>query len=123
MLRTYLVSTPQPFPPNLQLRSKDSAQRCVGDAELASLGGEQKGVIYVEYIQKLQGYIDKKNDRRLDDCIRYSLVASKKALEMAGLNGNGGLEVSDKFEDRIPLRHPDSLFLSYPSSVCVCSFW
>ncbi|KAK9093628.1 hypothetical protein Syun_028539 [Stephania yunnanensis] len=34
-----------------------------------------------------QGYIDGKNDRRLDDCLRYSLVAGKKALEHAGLGG------------------------------------
>ncbi|KAI3971863.1 hypothetical protein MKW92_052392 [Papaver armeniacum] len=34
-----------------------------------------------------QGYIDGKNDRRLDDCLRYCLVAGKKALEDAGLGG------------------------------------
>ncbi|KAF8413590.1 hypothetical protein HHK36_001582 [Tetracentron sinense] len=32
-----------------------------------------------------QGYIDGKNDRRLDDCLRYCLVAGKKALEDAAL--------------------------------------
>ena len=32
-----------------------------------------------------EGYIDGKNDRRLDDCLRYSLVAGKKALESADL--------------------------------------
>ncbi|XP_071723575.1 3-oxoacyl-[acyl-carrier-protein] synthase I, chloroplastic-like [Rutidosis leptorrhynchoides] len=32
------------------------------------------------------GYIDKKNDRRLDDYIRYCLVAGKKAFEDANLN-------------------------------------
>mmetsp|Transcript_4444 Transcript_4444/g.15889 ORF Transcript_4444/g.15889 Transcript_4444/m.15889 type:complete len:471 (+) Transcript_4444:112-1524(+) len=32
-----------------------------------------------------EGYIDKKNDRRMDDCIRYSIVAGKKALEDAGI--------------------------------------
>lgn len=32
------------------------------------------------------GYIDKKNDRRMDDCIRYALVSGKKALEDAGLS-------------------------------------
>ncbi|KVH91808.1 hypothetical protein Ccrd_006183 [Cynara cardunculus var. scolymus] len=31
------------------------------------------------------GYIDGKNDRRLDDCWRYCLVAGKKALEDANL--------------------------------------
>ncbi|GAB2279886.1 3-oxoacyl-[acyl-carrier-protein] synthase I, chloroplastic [Dionaea muscipula] len=34
-----------------------------------------------------QGYIDGKNDRRLDDCLRYCLVAGKKALEDADLGG------------------------------------
>ena len=32
-----------------------------------------------------EGYIDKKQDRRLDDCLRYCLVSGKKALEDAGL--------------------------------------
>ncbi|GAV66455.1 ketoacyl-synt domain-containing protein/MCM domain-containing protein/Ketoacyl-synt_C domain-containing protein [Cephalotus follicularis] len=35
-----------------------------------------------------QGYIDGKNDRRLDDCLRYCLVAGKKALEHADLGGD-----------------------------------
>ncbi|KAG6553804.1 hypothetical protein Mapa_004721 [Marchantia paleacea] len=34
-----------------------------------------------------QGYIDGKNDRRLDDCLRYCLVSGQKALEHAGLGG------------------------------------
>ncbi|MCO5596424.1 hypothetical protein L7F22_050487 [Adiantum nelumboides] len=33
------------------------------------------------------GYIDGKNDRRLDDCLRYCLVGGKRALEHAGLGG------------------------------------
>ncbi|XP_002969875.2 3-oxoacyl-[acyl-carrier-protein] synthase I, chloroplastic isoform X2 [Selaginella moellendorffii] len=33
-----------------------------------------------------QGYIDGKNDRRLDDCLRYCLVSGKKALENAELD-------------------------------------
>jgi 3-oxoacyl-(acyl-carrier-protein) synthase len=32
-----------------------------------------------------KGYIDGKNDRRLDDCWRYCLVAGKRALEDANL--------------------------------------
>lgn len=32
-----------------------------------------------------EGYIDGKNDRRLDDCLRYCIVAGKKALESADL--------------------------------------
>lgn len=32
-----------------------------------------------------KGYIDGKNDRRLDDCWRYCLVAGKRALEDASL--------------------------------------
>uniref|UniRef100_A0A822YST4 3-oxoacyl-[acyl-carrier-protein] synthase I, chloroplastic n=1 Tax=Nelumbo nucifera TaxID=4432 RepID=A0A822YST4_NELNU len=35
-----------------------------------------------------QGYIDGKNDRRLDDCLRYCLVSGKMALENAGLRGD-----------------------------------
>ncbi|KAJ1698658.1 hypothetical protein LUZ63_007170 [Rhynchospora breviuscula] len=35
-----------------------------------------------------EGYIDGKNDRRLDDCLRYCLVSGKKALENAGLGIN-----------------------------------
>lgn len=34
-----------------------------------------------------QGYIDGKNDRRLDDCLRYCLVSGKRALEAAQLGG------------------------------------
>ncbi|XP_076939491.1 3-oxoacyl-[acyl-carrier-protein] synthase I, chloroplastic-like [Bidens hawaiensis] len=33
------------------------------------------------------GYINLKDDRRLDDCQRYCIVAGKKALEDAGLDG------------------------------------
>ncbi|KAG8365610.1 hypothetical protein BUALT_Bualt18G0123700 [Buddleja alternifolia] len=36
---------------------------------------------------KSEGYIDGKNDRRLDDCLRYCIVAGKKALESADLGG------------------------------------
>ncbi|XP_042418918.1 3-oxoacyl-[acyl-carrier-protein] synthase I, chloroplastic-like [Zingiber officinale] len=32
-----------------------------------------------------EGYIDGKNDRRMDDCLRYCLVSGKKVLESAGL--------------------------------------
>eukprot|EP00899_Mesostigma_viride_P007976 jgi/Mesvir1/1717/Mv21170-RA.1 len=35
----------------------------------------------------LEGYIDKKSARRLDDCLTYGILASKKALENAGLGG------------------------------------
>ncbi|XP_043709338.1 3-oxoacyl-[acyl-carrier-protein] synthase I, chloroplastic-like [Telopea speciosissima] len=35
-----------------------------------------------------EGYIDGKNDRRLDNCLRYCLVAGKKALEDAALGGD-----------------------------------
>ncbi|KAL0442541.1 UNVERIFIED_CONTAM: 3-oxoacyl-[acyl-carrier-protein] synthase I, chloroplastic [Sesamum latifolium] len=37
---------------------------------------------------KSEGYIDGKNDRRLDDCLRYCIVAGKKALEDADLGGD-----------------------------------
>lgn len=42
-----------------------------------------------------KGYIDGKNDRRLDDCWRYCLVAGKKALEGASL-GPETLQNMDK---------------------------
>ncbi|KAK1325751.1 hypothetical protein QJS10_CPA01g02932 [Acorus calamus] len=35
-----------------------------------------------------EGYIDGKNDRRQDDCLRYCIVSGKKALESAGLGGS-----------------------------------
>ncbi|XP_055820087.1 3-oxoacyl-[acyl-carrier-protein] synthase I, chloroplastic-like [Solanum dulcamara] len=37
---------------------------------------------------KADGYIDGKNDRRLDDCLRYCIVAGKKALENADLGSD-----------------------------------
>ncbi|KAG2283092.1 hypothetical protein Bca52824_054312 [Brassica carinata] len=47
-----------------------------------------------------EGYIDGKNERRLDDCLKYCIVAGKKALESANLGagvlvgtGMGGLTV------------------------------
>ncbi|KAL3685363.1 hypothetical protein R1sor_003385 [Riccia sorocarpa] len=42
-----------------------------------------------------KGYIDGKNDRRLDDCLRYTLVGGQKALEHAGL-GKENLHKVDK---------------------------
>ncbi|KAH7307142.1 hypothetical protein KP509_22G047800 [Ceratopteris richardii] len=41
-----------------------------------------------------ESYIDGKNDRRLDDCLRYCLVSGKKALE----NANLGSEELDKVD-------------------------
>lgn len=42
-----------------------------------------------------KGYIDGKNDRRLDDCWRYCIVSGKKALESANL-GEENLDKLDK---------------------------
>ncbi|XP_051137457.1 3-oxoacyl-[acyl-carrier-protein] synthase I, chloroplastic-like [Andrographis paniculata] len=42
------------------------------------------------------GYIDGKNDRRLDDCWRYCLVAGKKALDDANLGKNMLETMEDK---------------------------
>ncbi|CAL5214984.1 unnamed protein product [Lathyrus oleraceus] len=42
-----------------------------------------------------QGYIDCENDRRLDDCSRYCLVAGKRALEDANL-GYEALNIMDR---------------------------
>lgn len=44
---------------------------------------------------KSEGYIDGKNDRRLDDCLRYCIVAGKKALENADLGADGIGKVSN----------------------------
>ena len=43
---------------------------------------------------KADGYIDGKNDRRLDDCLRYCIVAGKKALENADLGSDRDKKVS-----------------------------
>ncbi|EER89376.1 hypothetical protein BDA96_10G088500 [Sorghum bicolor] len=44
-----------------------------------------------------EGYIDGKNDRRLDDCLRYCIVSGKKALEAAGIGlGSKPMEKIDK---------------------------
>lgn len=56
-----------------------------------------------------QGYIDGKNDRRLDDCLRYCIVAGKKALEDADLGG-------DKRSKVISFFLPFSFF----ARLCVC---
>ncbi|KAI4368091.1 hypothetical protein MLD38_016693 [Melastoma candidum] len=45
-----------------------------------------------------EGYIDGKNDRRLDDCLRYCLVAGKKALEDADLGGDRINKVGREWE-------------------------
>ena len=41
-----------------------------------------------------EGYIDGKNDRRLDDCLRYAIVAGKKALEDADLGADNRPKVT-----------------------------
>jgi 3-oxoacyl-[acyl-carrier-protein] synthase II len=33
-----------------------------------------------------EGYIDGKNDRRLDDCLRYCLISGKNVLQSVGLS-------------------------------------
>ncbi|KMZ75070.1 Ketoacyl-ACP Synthase I (Chloroplastic) [Zostera marina] len=44
-----------------------------------------------------EGYIDGKNDRRLDDCLRYCIVSGKKALENAGIGvGTAEMEKINK---------------------------
>ncbi|XP_049377679.1 3-oxoacyl-[acyl-carrier-protein] synthase I, chloroplastic-like [Solanum stenotomum] len=42
---------------------------------------------------KADGYIDGKNDRRLDDCLRYCIVAGKKALENADLGSDSDKKI------------------------------
>ena len=39
-----------------------------------------------------EGYIDAKNDRRMDNCLRYAMVSGKKALKQAGLEKGQGLD-------------------------------
>ncbi|KAK1412165.1 hypothetical protein QVD17_33183 [Tagetes erecta] len=47
------------------------------------------------------GYIDEKNDRRLEDYLRYCIVAGKKALEDADLGGNKLSKVCDSLGKRL----------------------
>lgn len=47
-----------------------------------------------------QGYIDCENDRRLDDCSRYCLVAGKRALEDANL-GYEALNIVSKKKSEV----------------------
>ena len=49
-----------------------------------------------------QGYIDGKNDRRLDDCLRYCLVSGKKALEHANLGSANLSKVAIWLQNSIP---------------------
>lgn len=42
--------------------------------------------------------IDRKNERRYDDCIKYTLVASKKALANAGLSDTENAEEFEKLD-------------------------
>lgn len=54
------------------------------------IGGQIRGFESTEYI-------DRKNDRRLDDCQRYCIVAGKKALEDAGLGRHEQSKVRNTF--------------------------
>lgn len=60
-----------------------------------------------------EGYIDGKNDRRLDDCLRYCLVSGKKSLESAGL-GVGSKALS---KVSLPLCLISVLFLLESSNI------
>jgi 3-oxoacyl-[acyl-carrier-protein] synthase II len=44
--------------------------------------------------------IDKKNERRYDDCIKYTLVACKKALTDAGLSKDTHQEAYEKLDKK-----------------------
>jgi 3-oxoacyl-[acyl-carrier-protein] synthase II len=65
-----------------------------------------------------QGYIDGKNDRRLDDAWRYCLVGGKRALEDANL----GTEVLDKVS-QILLVVQFSFPVCTPSILLSLNFW
>ncbi|KAL4516104.1 hypothetical protein Ndes2526B_g00811 [Nannochloris sp. 'desiccata'] len=43
-----------------------------------------------------EGLVDKKNARRYDDCLSYTMVASKKALRMAGIEKEANPEGYEK---------------------------
>ena len=44
--------------------------------------------------------IDKKSERRYDDCIKYTMVSSKKALTDAGLNKEDNPEAYEKLDKK-----------------------
>eukprot|EP00199_Chlamydomonas_sp_CCMP681_P000676 CAMPEP_0119104462 /NCGR_PEP_ID=MMETSP1180-20130426/2666_1 /TAXON_ID=3052 ORGANISM="Chlamydomonas cf sp, Strain CCMP681" /NCGR_SAMPLE_ID=MMETSP1180 /ASSEMBLY_ACC=CAM_ASM_000741 /LENGTH=460 /DNA_ID=CAMNT_0007089227 /DNA_START=36 /DNA_END=1418 /DNA_ORIENTATION=- len=46
----------------------------------------------------VEGLIDLKNARRYDDCIKYTIVSSKKALRMAGIEKGGNPEEYAKLD-------------------------
>jgi 3-oxoacyl-[acyl-carrier-protein] synthase II len=50
-----------------------------------------------------KGYIDGKNDRRLDDFLKYCLVAGKRALEDANLGNEVLNNVSQKYFLKVPM--------------------
>ena len=50
-----------------------------------------------------KGYIDAKNDRHLDDCLKYCLVAGKRALEDANLGNEVLNNVSQKYFLKVPM--------------------
>lgn len=66
---------------------------------------------------KSEGYIDGKNDRRLDDCLRYCIVAGKKALDGADLGGDKLAKVSMLFRCSI------QFILEFCSLILVFSSW
>lgn len=45
-----------------------------------------------------EGLVDKKNARRYDDCLSYTMVASKKALRMAGIEKEANPEGYEKLD-------------------------
>jgi 3-oxoacyl-[acyl-carrier-protein] synthase II len=45
-----------------------------------------------------EGLVDKKNARRYDDCLTYTMVAAKKALRDAGIEREGNPEGHEKLE-------------------------
>ena len=42
--------------------------------------------------------VDKKNARRYDDCLSYSLVAAKKAMQQAGLDKKDNADAFGKLD-------------------------
>ncbi|XP_022773491.1 3-oxoacyl-[acyl-carrier-protein] synthase I, chloroplastic-like isoform X2 [Durio zibethinus] len=67
-----------------------------GITEIDRFDASNYSVRFAGQIRELssKGYIDGKNDRRLDDCWRYCLVAGRRALEDANL----GSEVLDRMD-------------------------
>lgn len=83
----------QSFRPDLPPRSRTSILKGV----LLPTGVSQHSltVLNLTFVSRL---IDKKSERRYDDCLKYTLVGSKKALADAGLSRENNPEAFEKLD-------------------------